>query len=129
MAWKKVSGQQVDEFWKAQKPGDELMGAFLDTFVSNSGRFGPQTNAVIEHKGGKRFGVGITAGLRALENLKPGQGVRIVYLGMERSKNGNDFHKYDIFLWDEEQKEDDPISDFSAGSGQPFQATDEDVPF
>lgn len=121
--WKQLnSGNRVDEFFRFDEVGKELMGAFKGTFVTTSGTWGDQTNAIIETPEGMTFGVSLTRALRDLEHLDIGDGVRLVYLGKQMSKAGNEFKAFDVFVWD---AEDEPTT----VEQPPRSETDEPPPF
>ena len=121
--WSKQSGGDRD-FFKFQNPGDELIGKWRGT---RKGRFGD--NGVVEQKSGEVAEFSLNTAIEDLVNLEKGTGVKIVYIGKQTSKAGNEFKAFDVFIWDPGKDGDDEVSEFSGPVDPEPGSDDDEVPF
>jgi hypothetical protein len=105
--WKKIEPNQTatwngkeDGEWKLSK-GDELVG----TYETKQQNIGPNDSILYEIKtdDGMVAVWGSTVLDTRLKNIEPGERVKIIYKGKEKSeRTGREYHDYEIYHWEEE---------------------------
>ncbi len=93
MRWRKVGGG--GEILKWNDVGQELVGVFAGT---KAGKF-EMPLGMIDQEDGRRvvFATHISL-VERLQDVKPGQPIRIVYLGLQMSNQGRQFKAFDLFV-------------------------------
>jgi hypothetical protein len=89
------SGGGGEQFYKFTDLGQVLEGIWRGT---QKGKYGD--NGVVETEDGVRRVFTLSAMLKDLVDVDDGTEVQITYLGMAKSKAGNDFHKFQILVED-----------------------------
>jgi len=93
--WEKVGGGEQANAWKF-KENKSTSGIYVEKRIN----LGPKqsTMYILEQPGGDLVGVWETTALKSkFENVKVGDEVRIEYLGMAKSKMGNNYHNFELF--------------------------------
>lgn len=90
------------EFYKFSEQGQALEGIWRGT---QTGKFGE--NGVIETPDGQRHMFSLNTALKDLVGVQPGVGVKVVYLGKQTAKNGNEFKAYQVFVEEDAQVDSD----------------------
>jgi len=121
--WQKRSGGDRD-FFKFQNPGDTLVGKWRG---HKAGKYGE--NGLVKKKDGEVAEFTLNTALQDLVELEENTPVKIVYIGKQTSKAGNQFKAFDIFTWDAGKDGDDPVSDFAEPTEPDSDGDDDEVPF
>jgi len=130
--WNKQDSGGELSFFKFDTPGDELIGKWRGT--KKNTKYPDRVNGVLLTKDDGLQVFTLSAALEGLVDYELGTFVKLVFLGKESLKSGNSFNQFDIFTWDPEKDKDDPVTEHASpvnipSGGEPFKATDDDVPF
>ena len=87
------------EFYKFTEVGQTLEGTWQGT---RAGKFGE--NGTVDTPTGIHI-FSLNAALKDLIGVPKGTGVKIVYMGKETAKNGNEFKAYKVFVEEDENGE------------------------
>jgi hypothetical protein len=104
MSWKKITSNI--EFFKFTTEGDSLEGTWQGTQPPNKEGYAP-TGKILLDDNPVVQGFSMSAVLRPLGDLPVGTKVKVVYLGRETGKSGQQYKNFDVFVDDPDQKEDD----------------------
>ena len=90
------NGKDEDGVWKL-KDGDEIVGKYVSK-KENLGQRNNSTLYQIETEDGELSVWGSTVLDTRLKNVKEGHGVKIIYKGMKKTKDGKTkYHDYDVY--------------------------------
>lgn len=91
--------EHLGSFWKGEKPGDTVSGKLISSKVKHfpkQGKYAARDANVytLQLASGKKLEVTQSGGLGALEEVKKGQTVCIVFMGMKAIKGRSAMREY-----------------------------------
>jgi len=92
--WKKLSGLSEIYPFKEKVP---FVGKLV-SFVKDAGKYSNGIFTFEDEATKKLYSVWNTASLQALENLKIGSIVKLVYLGIQKSKKGRKVKAFEVWI-------------------------------
>jgi hypothetical protein len=94
--WEKVGGGERVDTWDYKTGQKELVGKLVEKRTG----LGPKKTSmfVLQNDNGKSIGVWETAALKTkFASANIGDMVKIIYMGMATSKEGNNYHDFEFF--------------------------------